>query len=111
MRAARQVRDAENRFSVRIRIGVPPQGLGERIDKIRAWLDANCGADGWAIAPARLHGVLNDAIAIYLNDATLAGAFVARWCAGYTVENADGVFQIREDSPTQRSLATFHKTP
>jgi hypothetical protein len=39
------------------------------------------GADGWA-APAGLHGVLNDAIAIYLNDATLAGAFVTRWCAG-----------------------------
>src|ERR1700704_1063572 len=35
----------------------------------QAWLDANCGADGWAMAPAGLHGVLNDAIAIYLNDA------------------------------------------
>jgi hypothetical protein len=53
MRAARQVRDAENRFSVRIRIGVPPQGLGERIDKICAWLDANCGANGWAMAASR----------------------------------------------------------
>ena len=37
------------------------------------------------------HSVLNDAIAIYLNDATLAGAFVARWCVGYKVESADGV--------------------
>ncbi len=34
------------------------------------------------MAPAGLHGVLNDAIAIYLNDATLAGAIVARWYAG-----------------------------
>src|SRR6202035_4209470 len=41
------------------------------------------------------HSVLNDPIAIYLNDATLAGAFVARWCVGYKVESADGVFQIR----------------
>jgi hypothetical protein len=49
-----------------------------------------------------LHGVLNDAIAIYFNDATLAGAFVARWCAGSKVESADGVFQIREDAPTRR---------
>jgi hypothetical protein len=55
------------------------------------------------MAPAGLHGVMNDAIAIFLNDATLAIAFVARWCAGYKVESADGVFQIREDAPTPRS--------
>jgi hypothetical protein len=96
---------------VRIRIGVPPHGLGERIDQIGAWLDANCGADSWAMAPAGLHGVLNDAIAIYLNDTTLAGAFVARWCAGYKVESSDGVFQVREDAPTRRTLPSLHKTP
>ena len=90
---------------MRIRIGVPPHGVGERIDQIDAWLDANCGADGWAMAPDGLHGVLNDAIAIYLYDATPAGAFVARWCAGYKVESADGAFQIREDAPTPRLLS------
>jgi hypothetical protein len=63
------------------------------------------------MAAAGLHGMLNDAIAIYLNDATLAGAFVARWCGGYKVESADGVFQRPEDSPTPRSLHAFHKTP
>jgi hypothetical protein len=100
MRAARQaVRDADGRFPVRVRIGVPPHGLGERINQIGAWLDANCGA-GWVLTPAGLDGVLNDAIAIYLNDATMAGPFVARWCAGSTVESSDGVFQMREDSPT-----------
>jgi len=42
MMAARQsVRDADRRFPVRTRIGVPPQGLGDRIDQIGAWLDAN----------------------------------------------------------------------
>jgi hypothetical protein len=90
--------------------GVPPHGLGERIDQIGAWLDANCGANGWAMAPVGLHGVLNDAIAIYVNDATLAGAFVAR-CAGYKVESADGAFQIREDAPTPRLFPGLHKTP
>ena len=73
--------------------------------------DANCGADGWAMAPAGLHGPLNDAIAIYFNDATLAAAFVARWCAGYRAESTDGVFQIREDEPTPCISAGFHKTP
>ena len=50
-------------------------------------------------------------IAIYLSDATLAGAFVARWCAGYKVESADGAFQIRKDAPMPRLLLGLHKTP
>ena len=35
---------AERRFPVRIRIGVPPEGLGQRHTQIAAWLDENCGA-------------------------------------------------------------------
>jgi hypothetical protein len=58
-----------------------------------------------------LHGALNDAIAIYLGDATLAGAFVARWYAGYKVESADDAFQIREDAPMPRMLLDLHETP
>ena len=83
--ARRAISDTERRFPVRIRVGVPPRGLGDRLDQIQTWLDANCGVDGWAMAPAGLRGPLNDAIAIYFNDATLAAAFVARWCAGYRV--------------------------
>jgi hypothetical protein len=46
MRAAQQaVRDAERRFPVRVRIAIPPEGLASRLDKIIAWLDANCGFD------------------------------------------------------------------
>src|SRR5947209_7518329 len=37
-----------------------------------------------------LHGVVNDAVAVYLRDAALAAAFVARWCAVDRVEDADG---------------------
>jgi hypothetical protein len=40
IRAAQQaVRDAERRFPVRVRIGIPPEGLGDRLDQIIAWLD------------------------------------------------------------------------
>ena len=39
---------AERRFPVRIRIGVPPSGFGQRYTEITEWLDGNCGADGWA---------------------------------------------------------------
>jgi len=38
---------AERRFPVRIRIGVPPGGFGQRHTEMTAWLDENCGADGW----------------------------------------------------------------
>jgi hypothetical protein len=73
---------AEQSFPVRIRIAVPLGGLGGRHTQITAWLDENCGSDGWAITPSGMRGVLNDAISIYLADAMLAGAFVARWCVG-----------------------------
>jgi hypothetical protein len=35
---------------------------------------------------------------------TLASAFVARWCAGYKVESADGIFKIHNDAPTPSRL-------
>jgi hypothetical protein len=102
--------EAERRFPVRIRIGVPPEGLGSRLDQMRAWLDGNCGADGWALTPSGMRGVLNDALSIYFYS-TLASAFVARWCAGYKVETAEGVFRVRTDEPTPRIGAGLHRTP
>jgi hypothetical protein len=105
------IAEAERRFPVRIRIGVPPDGLGSRLDGIKAWLDENAGADGWAMTPSGTRGVLNDALSIYFGDPTLASAFVARWCAGYQVESTGGVFQVREDEPTPRVGASLHRTP
>jgi hypothetical protein len=49
-------------------------------------LDENCGADGWAMTPSGTRGVLNDSLSIYFADATLASAFVTRWCVGAKVE-------------------------
>jgi hypothetical protein len=112
MRAQQQaVREAERRFPVRIRIAVPPEGLGSRLDQIFAWLDANCGADGWFSAPSSTRGVVNDALAIYFADVTLANAFVARWCAAQRVEIVDGMYRVRDDEPTPRIEAGLHKTP
>jgi hypothetical protein len=73
---------AERRFPVRIRIAVPPEGLGRQHARMTAWLDENCGADGWAMTPSGTRGVPNDAVSIYFPDAALASAFVARWCIG-----------------------------
>ena len=70
----------ERTFPVRIRIGVPPEGLGRRHTQITAWLDENCDSDHWAMTPSGMRGIPNDAVSIYFADATLASAFVARWC-------------------------------
>jgi hypothetical protein len=96
---------AERRYPVRIRIGVPPDGFGQRHTEITAWLDQNCGADGWAITPSGLRGVLNDAVSIYFFDVTLASAFVARWCAGSRMETdgACSVFATMKASAAHRS--------
>ena len=102
---------AERRYPVRIRLGVPPGGLGQRYSAMTAWLDANCGAEGWAITPSGVRGVLNDAVSIYFEDATLASAFVARWCQGSKPEIAGGVFRVREDEPVPRVGSGRHRTP
>jgi hypothetical protein len=107
----RTTSNAESRFPVRVRIGIPPGGLSRRLDEMNVWLDANWGADGWAITPSGSRGVVNDALAIYFADATLASAFVARWCVGGKVETVDGVFRVRDDEPTPRVGAGLHRTP
>ena len=101
---------AERRFPVRIRIGVPPGGFG-RHPEMTAWLGENCGSDGWAMTPSGMRGVLNDAVSIYFLDATLASAFVARWCAGYKIETSEGVFRVRTDEPAARTTGRMHRTP
>ena len=110
MRAAQQAaHDAERGSPIRIR-AVPPESLGTRLDQIIASLDANCGVDGWTSTPSSTQGVVNDVLAICFADATLASAFVARWCAMQRVEIVDGVYQVRDDEPTPRIGAALHKT-
>jgi hypothetical protein len=102
---------AERRFPVRIRIAVPPGSLGQRYARMTAWLDENCGAEGWAITASGTRGVLNDAASIYFLGTTLAGALVSRWCTGYRVETAGDVFQVCVDDPAPRGGAALHRTP
>jgi hypothetical protein len=102
--------NAERHLPVRIRTGVPPGGLGQRHTQITAWLDENCGTDGWAMTPSGTRGVLNDALSIYCADATLANAFVARWSVGARAETAGGVFPARDDDAEARVSAATYKT-
>jgi hypothetical protein len=102
---------AERRFPVRIRIAVPPEGLGRQHARMTTWLDENCGADGWAMTPSGTRWVLNDAVSIYFPDPALAAAFVARWCIGYKVETAGGALRVRKDEPEPRVAAGLPRTP
>ena len=63
------------------------------------------------MTPSGTRGLLNDAISIYFADATLAGAFVARWCAASRVETEGGVFKMRNDEPKPRLGAAPHRLP
>ena len=63
------------------------------------------------MAPSATRGVLNYALSIYFADATLANAFVARWCVSSKIETVGGVFQVREDEPATRVEAGLHRTP
>jgi hypothetical protein len=111
-RATRHTRhEAERRFPVRVRIAVPPGGLGRQLEIMHGWLDQTCGADGWGSAPAGFGGVVNDAIAFYFADPGFAQAFVARFCCGWRFDAVDGAFAVRAEPPPARRGAPAHKTP
>src|SRR4051812_6151286 len=93
---------AERRFPLRVRIAVPLGGFGQQLDAMHAWLNQNCGADGWLMTAAGLRGLVNDAGAIYFPDAALAAAFVSRWCRQRLPDRADGAFGVRDDDPAPR---------
>lgn len=63
------------------------------------------------MAPAGLAGVVNDALALYFEDAAFAHAFVARFCCGYWVETVAGAFAIRSEEGPARRGAAAHKRP
>jgi hypothetical protein len=109
--AERLRREAERQFPVRVRVAVPPGGLGHQLPVMHAWLDETCGVNGWASAPAGLNGIINDAVAFYFADAAFAHAFVNRFCCGYRIETVAGAFALREDGPPSRIAAPAHKTP
>jgi len=84
--------EAERDYPVRVRVAVPAGGFGQALTGIHAWT-----------APSGMRGVANDAAAFYFRNATIAAAFVARWCDGGTPPADGGAFQMRQDAPLRRS--------
>jgi hypothetical protein len=108
-------REAERQFPVRVRIAVPPGGLGRQLPLMHAWLDEVCGPAGWTSAAAGMIGVMNDAVAFYFDGAALAHAFVNRFCCGYRPVEAnhgvEGAFSVRSEEPAPHWTAVSRKTP
>ena len=102
------IAEAEHRFPLRIVIRVPGDGIGTRYGPMSDWLDENCGIGGWSITPAGTRGVLNDAMAVYLNGPTCAVAFVARWCVS---GDPPGFYHLRQDEPARCVLGVGHSSP
>jgi hypothetical protein len=103
--------EPERRYPVRVRIAVPPEGLGRQLALMHSWLDEICGTEGWATAPAGFAGVTNDAIAFYFADSPFAEAFVARFCCGYRAATNAGAFVAAGAGVPSRRPAAAHKTP
>jgi len=74
------VAEAERQFPIRIIIKMPEAGIGARYTGITDWLDENCGMGNWSLCPAGTRGILNDAVAVYVNTPVCGVGFAARWC-------------------------------
>jgi hypothetical protein len=107
---------AERRFPVRIRIGVPPGGFGQCHGQITTWLDENCDADGSAVTPSGMRGILNDAVSSMTRCRSASSMPPSRapslhGRARSKIETTEGVFRVRTDQPAARTQATMHRTP
>ena len=54
------IAEAEQRL-VCVSVSATPDGLGSGLNRIKEWLDANCGANGWAMKKAALEQLASDA--------------------------------------------------
>lgn len=65
----------DDAFPVRIKLAVPPDGLGTTLDAIATWLRGNLPRDAFALHSARTIG--GDAMAVYFLGIEDAGRFLA----------------------------------
>lgn len=64
----------DDAFPIRIKLAVPPEGLGKRLDEMNAWLRANLAAGSFAVHSARTIG--GSAMAVYFTDLDDARRFL-----------------------------------
>lgn len=65
----------DDAFPIRVKLAVPPDGLGKDLDAVHAWLRGQLPRDAFAIHSARTIG--GSAMAVYFLDIEDAGKFLA----------------------------------
>lgn len=74
-RTAPAAKRDDDAFPVRIKLAVPPEGLGKTLDAITAWLRDELPREAFAVHSARTIG--GSAMAIYFLGIEDAGRFLA----------------------------------
>lgn len=74
-RTAPAAKRDDDAFPVRIKLSVPPEGLGTTLDAITAWLRGNLPREAFACHSARTIG--GSAMAVYFLGIEDAGRFLA----------------------------------
>jgi hypothetical protein len=64
----------DDAFPIRIKLAVPPEGLGTKLDVIMAWLRDNLPRDAYAVHSARMIG--GSAMAVYFTSLADADCFL-----------------------------------
>lgn len=64
----------DDAFPIRVKLAVPDDGLGKRLDEMYAWLRANLPPDFWAVHSARTIG--GSAMAVYFVGIEEAARFL-----------------------------------
>jgi hypothetical protein len=75
---------AEGYFPVRIRVHVPPSGLGKQLDDMHWWLNQTIGREKYWVWSDCRPG-LPDGALFYFTELAHAQAFVARFACGVWV--------------------------
>ena len=86
-------------FPVRVKLSVPPGGLGPKLTVIGAWLQVRAGKGNYAVHSAS--GRTGDTMAVHFRDVKTARAFVA---AFPDVNLSDGTLSGAYYSPSVRRL-------
>lgn len=65
----------DDAFPIRVKLAVPPDGLGKRLDEMQAWLRSSLPREAYAVHSARM--VSGSAMAVHFIGIDDAAAFLA----------------------------------
>jgi hypothetical protein len=92
-----------------VRVVIPDDGFGERLNRICGSLHENGGTDDGMMTPAGLRCVVNDAVAVYFSSMLRLLQRSSRGgCQQPLPDVADGAFVVRDDEPAARRRAPPH---